>query len=42
MKKPITRVSEDLRHEYTKATPNRFAGRMADRIVVVSGNKLSI
>ena len=39
MKKTTTKVSEGLHPEYsfdyTKAKPNRFAGRMADRIVVV-------
>jgi hypothetical protein len=39
MKKKATKVSDDLQPEYkfdyTKAKPNRFAGRMADRTVVV-------
>jgi hypothetical protein len=39
MKKTTTKVSKDLRPEYsfdyTKAKANRFAGRMADRTVVV-------
>jgi hypothetical protein len=39
MKKTTTKVSEDLRPEYnfdyTKAKPNRFAGRVTDGVVVV-------
>lgn len=39
MKKTSAKVSEDLRSEYnldySKAKSNRFAGRMADRVVVV-------
>jgi len=39
MKKTPAKVSDDLQPEYkfdySKAKPNRFAGRMADRIVVI-------
>ncbi|MDX9992846.1 MAG: hypothetical protein RBS68_12475 [Anaerolineales bacterium] len=39
MKKTTAKVSEDLRPEYdldySKAKPNRFAGRIAERVVVV-------
>ncbi len=39
MKKTSAKVSEDLRPEYnldySKAKPNRFAGRIVDRVVVV-------
>ncbi len=39
MKKTSVKVSEDLRPEYnldySKAKPNRFAGRIVDRVVVV-------
>jgi hypothetical protein len=39
MKKSTDKKTEDLRPEYefdyTKGKPNRFAGRMADRTVVV-------
>ncbi len=39
MKKTSNKKTKDLRLEYnfdyTKAKPNRFAGRMADRMVVV-------
>jgi hypothetical protein len=39
MKKTTTKVSDGLQPEYkfdyTKAKPNRFAGRMGDRTVVV-------
>lgn len=39
MKKTPAKISEDLRPEYdlnyNQAKPNRFAGRMADRVVVV-------
>lgn len=39
MKKTTTKVSEDLSPEYnldySKAKPNRFAGQIADRVVVV-------
>jgi hypothetical protein len=39
MKKTASKVSEDLRPEYDfdygKAKPNRFAGRVTDRVVVV-------
>ncbi len=39
MKKTPAKVAEDLRPEYhldySQAKPNRFAGRVADRVVVV-------
>ena len=39
MKKTTTKISDDLQPEYkfdySKGKPNRFAGRMADRTVVV-------
>ena len=39
MKKTPAKVAEDLQPEYkldySQAKPNRFAGRMADRVVVV-------
>ena len=39
MKKKSTKIAEDLRPEYNldyaKSKPNRFAGRMSDRVVVV-------
>ena len=39
MKKTSAKVAEDLRPEYnldySKSSPNRFAGRMADRVVVL-------
>jgi hypothetical protein len=39
MKKTTAKVSEDLHPEYNldynKAKPNRFAGRIAERVVVV-------
>ena len=39
MKKKPAKIAEDLRPEYNldygKSKPNRFAGRMSDRVVVV-------
>jgi hypothetical protein len=39
MKKTSAKVAEDLRPEYnldySKSSPNRFAGRMTDRVVVL-------